>query len=150
MPRRRDRVPVVLDANVVLRALMDPRSTSASARVYRLWLQRRLQMVVSDELAAEYIEVLRRIGLRESLIIAFQDRLDRRQIITHVRPGLRLNLCRDPDDDMLLEVAQTGRARYLITNDRDLLEIPEADRQVLRFRILSPVQFMDEWDAGGR
>lgn len=31
-----------------------------------------------------------------------------------------LRLCRDPDDDMVLETAVTGRARYVMTRDDDL------------------------------
>jgi putative PIN family toxin of toxin-antitoxin system len=148
MARRKDRVRVVLDTNVILRALMDPQGRSASARTYRLWLQRKLQLVVSEEMTEEYLEVLERLGLRKSLINRFAERLDQRKTVTHVRPGRRFRICRDPDDDMLLDVAQTGQARFLITNDRDLLEIPEEDRRTLKFEIMSPVEFMSEWETG--
>jgi putative PIN family toxin of toxin-antitoxin system len=35
----------------------------------------------------------------------------------------RIRLCRDPDDDKLLECAVWGRATYLITRDQDLLTL---------------------------
>ena len=32
-------------------------------------------------------------------------------------------VCRDPDDDKFLECAVAGRAKYLVTGDRDLREL---------------------------
>lgn len=148
MVRRKDRFRVVLDTNVILRALTDPKGRSASTRTYCLWLQSRLQLLLSERMGEEYLEVLKRLGVPEVLCRRFAKRLDESKTVTHVKsmPGLRI--CRDPDDDMLLDVAQAGRARFLITSDRDLLEIPEKDRLILKFAIVSPVEFMDQWDSG--
>jgi len=145
--RRKDRIPVVLDSNVIVRALMDPRGRSPSARTYRLWLQRKLQLVVSGAVKAEYLDVLARLGLRQTLVDRFADRLKERRTVTHVSPGQHFGICRDPDDEVFLEAAQVGHARLLITNDTDLLEIPEADRGYLTFEILRPAEFMERWQA---
>lgn len=34
-----------------------------------------------------------------------------------------VNICRDPNDDFLLALAKTGKADYLLTGDKDLLEL---------------------------
>ncbi|MDB5210726.1 MAG: putative toxin-antitoxin system toxin component, family [Sediminibacterium sp.] len=34
-----------------------------------------------------------------------------------------VTLCRDPNDDFLLALSQDGKANYLLTGDKDLLEI---------------------------
>ena len=34
-----------------------------------------------------------------------------------------VHVCRDPDDDKVLETAAAGRANWLVTGDRDLLEL---------------------------
>lgn len=63
-----------------------------------------------------------------------------------VRPRKRLAICRDPEDNMVLECCRAARARFLITGDRDLLEL---DQQALkeasleRLQILSPRAFVE-------
>ena len=52
-----------------------------------------------------------------------------------------LPIC-DPDDNLLLSVAQVGQAEILVTNDRDLLELPVPTRQRLSFSIVSPRDFL--------
>jgi predicted nucleic acid-binding protein len=60
--------------------------------------------------------------------------------------GRRFKLSRDPKDNIFLEVAAVGKADFLITNDRDLLEISGADRRKLKFKIVTPAQFIEEWE----
>lgn len=40
-----------------------------------------------------------------------------------VYPAEKLSVCRDPEDDMLLECCRSAKAKYLITGDKDLLDI---------------------------
>ena len=54
---------------------------------------------------------------------------------------------RDPDDNIVLATASSGNARYLITNDRDLLDLPQDFHQKLKFEIVKPSEFLDWWDA---
>jgi predicted nucleic acid-binding protein len=44
----------------------------------------------------------------------------------------------------MLATAGAGRAEYLVTNDRDLLDIPAAGRRKFKFAILTPAQFLAE------
>jgi len=46
--------------------------------------------------------------------------------------------CPDPKDQMFLEAAAAARADYLVTKDRDLLELP---RSRLLFRVVQPEFF---------
>lgn len=39
-----------------------------------------------------------------------------------ITPTIDVTLCRDPKDDMPLKVAATGRADYLVSADRDLID----------------------------
>jgi putative PIN family toxin of toxin-antitoxin system len=50
----------------------------------------------------------------------------------------QLPLCRDPDDQKLLELALAACAQYLVTKDHALLELA---RRVQPFRILTPGKF---------
>ena len=69
MPRRKERIPVILDTNVVVSYYLGRNRQSASAQIFRLWRdQRKLQLIVSDVVINEYLEVLRRVGVSEERI----------------------------------------------------------------------------------
>lgn len=142
MARRKDRIVVLLDTNVVVRAITNSSGKSASARVWELWLRRRLQLVVSPAVVDEYAEILERLGVASARVERFIERLNERETVTHVNLGRRLRLTRDPEDEFILSTADTARADYLITLDRDLLEMPWAERRRLRFEIGTPAEFL--------
>ncbi|MDT5123623.1 MAG: uncharacterized protein QOC96_3105 [Acidobacteriota bacterium] len=62
--------------------------------------------------------------------------------VTQVNLGLRFYLSRDPDDNKFLDTAYVGKAKYLITRDNDLLDIPKASLRGLRFQIVSPIELL--------
>ena len=58
-----------------------------------------------------------------------------------VYPSERLSLCRDPEDNMVLECCLTAKAKLLITGDRDLLDI---ENLTFHLTILTPQEFIDK------
>ncbi len=52
--------------------------------------------------------------------------------------GAPLPICRDKDDQKFLELARAARADYLVTKDRDLLELARRKYAQTGFRILTP------------
>ncbi len=143
MPRRKERIHVVLDTNIVVGYYLSHNPQSARAQVFRLWRdQRKLQLVVSDEVVAEYLEVLARLGVEERRIQRLAERLQRRQTVTHINLGPRFAESRDLDDNVMLVTAVTGKAKFLITNDRDLLDIPAERRRKFKFEIVTPQEFL--------
>jgi hypothetical protein len=78
----------------------------------------------ADEAVAEYYEVLERLNVDERRVEHLYDLLQRAGIVTHVNLGARYAISRDPDDNVLLATAAAGQARFLITNEHDLLDIP--------------------------
>jgi predicted nucleic acid-binding protein len=76
----------------------------------------------------EYLEVLARLMLLSPLIKRLEERLIRRTTVTHVRLGSRPNVSRDPDDNIMIATARSGKAQFVVTNDRDLLEILPAEQ----------------------
>ncbi len=49
-------------------------------------------------------------------------------------------ICRDPKDNFLLALAKDGRADFLLTGDKDLLELKKIDKT----RIIAIAQFFKE------
>jgi len=58
---------------------------------------------------------------------------------TLVHPEKKLHICRDPRDDIMLECCIAAKADFLITGDKDLLEIKDLPFDVT---ILSPQTFL--------
>jgi uncharacterized protein len=145
VPPRKERVPVVLDTNVVIAYYLSTSARSASRRIFHLWRDiRRLQLIVSREVEDEYVEVLRRVSVAENRLRRFRRRLEQRGTVTHVKLGPRPTASADPDDNVMLATALVGNAQYVITNDPDLLDIGAEEKRRFRFSILTPAAFLDE------
>lgn len=128
---------VVLDTNVVVSALIFGRIPMQSLRLG--WQSTLFAPLVSAATAAELVRVLAYPKFRLTAE-------DREQLLADYLPyctivddagATRLPHCRDPLDVPFLRLAIAGRARYLVSGDRDLLAMPDS----LRFRILTPAEF---------
>ena len=85
---------------------------------------KRFELVTSEPLIEELVHVttsprlVRRYGLKAEeaadLLVLIRDAGDRARVTG------TLHLCRDPNDDMVIETALNGRADALVTRDDDL------------------------------
>lgn len=143
MPPRKRRIPVVFDTNVLVGFYLSRSPTSANQQAFRLWRdQRRIQLIVSDDVLREYLEVLTRLTIPASLITRLEERLMQRSTVTHVSLGSHPNVSRDPDDNVMIATARSGKARFIVTNDRDLLEIPVVEQAKLRLKVVTAQEFV--------
>ena len=143
MSPRKERTRVVLDTNVLISFILSRTTQSAATRIVKLWFrERKLQLILSDEVVAEYYEVLERVGADERRVKKLYSLLSQASIVTRVNLGPRYNISRDPDDNVMLATAVAGKAEYLITNDYDLLDIAERDKKRFRFAIVKPAEFL--------
>ena len=107
---------VVIDTNVVVSAALKPYGLQRT--VLLLSLTKPARIYVSLEILAEYKNVLGRRALgitkgrRQQLLQLVKSRA---QI---VRPGYRLDVTSDPDDNKFVECADAARADYLITGNQ--------------------------------
>jgi len=62
--------------------------------------------------------------------------------VTHVSLGSRPKVSRDPDDHMVIATARSGKARFLVTNDHDLLDISASEQARLRLVIVTPADLL--------
>jgi putative PIN family toxin of toxin-antitoxin system len=62
-----------------------------------------------------------------------------------VTPKKRLSLCRDEEDNMILECCFAAEADFLITGDKDLLEMEKTrlKRELPKLKIVSPRTFLE-------
>lgn len=142
---------VVVDTNVWISALLNPHGPPA--QVLEALKRNAFEPVLASALLDELMEVvkrprLRRYCLRHEEIIELQNLLRDRS--RWVEPTGELHLCRDPADDLLLEVALLGQAQYLVTRDddlkRDLELIQRMEEQGIR--VVSVRQFLRLLESG--
>src|SRR5690349_16507442 len=107
---------LVLDTNIIVSAALKPDGLQRTVLIVALTKPARLY--VTDEIMAEYREVLRRpkFNIRRGL----QNQL-LQLILNHssaVRPRRVLALTPDPEDNKFLECADAARADYLVTGNQ--------------------------------
>ncbi|MDO8263464.1 MAG: putative toxin-antitoxin system toxin component, PIN family [Gallionella sp.] len=124
MPRSKPVPRVVIDTNLVLSALVFAHGRLAPLR--HAWQGTHCQPLVSSVTATELIRVLAYPKFK--LTAAEQQELlaDYLPYCTTVRMPAKppaTPACRDPFDLPFLQLAVAGKAKYLVTGDRDLLSL---------------------------
>lgn len=128
---------VVVDTNVLISGVF---FGGVPARVLEAWRDRRIELVVSPEILEEYRRVGEKLeqqfdGMSLGPFLAL--------LFTHakiVEPSpLKRQISRDLDDDKFIACAVEGKCRYIISGDRDLLDL-ETFRKI---RIVAPREFID-------
>ena len=130
---------VVLDTNAIVSALL---FTGISSKLVPLWEGGGITALVSRGILEEYLRVLSypKFKLSEGDIKGLiQEEL--LPYVDVVKPWRRLRAVdRDPSDDKFVECAVAGKARVIISGDKDLLSIGRY-RKIL---IQSPAQFLEK------
>jgi putative PIN family toxin of toxin-antitoxin system len=142
VPARKKRTLVVIDTNVMVSAALG----GEARQVVNQWKFGFLQLVVSEEIVKEYLAVLARFDLTDAQMRHWTRWFTHPSKVTEVHPPLRVTVSRDPQDNCFLEAAVTGRAKYLITRDQDLLVLQEFEEVA----ILTPGAFLAVWQPRKR
>ena len=128
---------VVLDTNVLISAVLSPLGKPFACLS---WVLDNATLIVSRELLDEVETRLARPKFNK-----YVDDSRRRAFVAdlalsalQVELSGMLRVCRDPDDDKLLEMAVVGRADCLVTGDQDLLILDPFQR----IPILTPAGFL--------
>ena len=129
----------VLDTNLIVSAALFKQSVARQAFEKAITTG---DILLSDALQAELSEVM----LRQKFdrYVSLETRLRFLSgfisLSTVVEISERIQVCRDPKDDMVLETAVNGQAIIIITGDQDLLVL-HPFRQIA---VLSPRTFLDQ------
>lgn len=115
-------IRVVLDTVVFVRALINPKSICGRLAFD---LCNHYVLITSPAVLREVLEVINRVEMRlkspNFVKVPFDQVLSYLARAEVVNPELRIKICRDPNDDKFIEAAVAGKARYLVTEDQDLL-----------------------------
>lgn len=126
----------VIDTNVLLSALLRGRGARP---ILEALIARRFRLLISETLLEELASVLSRPEWLK--LIGADDCRDFlttiREAATMVRSKGRVTVCRDPEDNAVLECALAGQADFIVTGDKDLLVL----NPFRGIRILKPADF---------
>ena len=113
-------VRVVLDTNVLVSALID----DGKPRKLVLELLDKNTVILSRQMFAELADVISRdkFTVTSSQVDRFVSSLVRMSKMVADNARFKV-LSEDPDDDVVLNTAYTGRAEFIVTGDRHLLKL---------------------------
>lgn len=126
---------VILDTNVLISAIGfggNPR------KILLLTIKKKIRGVISKILLAELHEViLKKFPRIETQLLIIEKQIKDKFII--VEPRATLSIIRDEDDNRVLEAAVEGNCNFIVTGDKDLLELAKYKN----IKIIRPSQFLD-------
>ena len=129
-------VRIVLDTNVLISGIVfggKPREILEMVR------NKELLGITSPVLLAELGDVLsKKIMYPKPKVLQVGKKM--RKILRVVHPIKSINAVADDDDNRVLEVAIEGKCEYVVTGDKDLLDL----KSYGGVRILTPAEFLDE------
>lgn len=115
-------IKVVIDTNIWISALLNP--FGYPARIKKSFEKGAFQVVVSEPILEELTDVLNRPRIREKYDVTPEDIEEILTLIEerseHVLLSGDIEICRDKDDNLIIETAVKGKAAYLVTRDDDV------------------------------
>lgn len=110
----------------------------------------RFTVVTSEPLLKELVEVLRRpkivrkYGVTDEDVQVLLELLRRHAVVVPIHHTVRV--CRDPDDNVVIETAERGKAQFLVSGDADLWDAEEmqAYPRDQRIHVLNPKAFLNK------
>jgi putative PIN family toxin of toxin-antitoxin system len=151
---------VVLDTNVVVSAHL--RTDGRQALILELGLARRFQLCVSEDLLAEYEEVLLRPRFGFDLRLVRRSMKAIRDAALVVKPQKKFRITRDPSDDChpergrfstdegslliiarFLDCAVAARAAFLVTQNLSRAQSRDFPPRFRGVRIIPPIEFVE-------
>jgi uncharacterized protein len=111
---------VILDANIWVSMAMGKR---ISKSLEQSLISKKIQIISCHELLEEVLDVASRPSLADRINKERQKETeDFIRLETMMIPiGNKIKICRDPDDDYLINLAVASQADFIVTGDKDLL-----------------------------
>jgi len=124
-------IRAVIDTNIWVSSLLNPSGFPAMLR--KSFAEGYVQPIISEPLLAELGEVLKRPRIKDkygitsddiqALLILLEERSE------HVLLSGNVSVCRDKDDNAVIDTAIQGKAECIVTRDDDI----KFDKEVISF-----------------
>lgn len=139
------KVKIVIDSNVFANALFGGKSKE----IFKLIDKEIVKLILSDEIFAEYSALIEYPKIKERvdslLFYSLLYEIYKKANFSEIQE--KFNLCRDKEDNKFLDAIYSSKANYLITLDKDLLDLRNEHKEFQvknhKFKILRPEEFLD-------
>jgi len=127
---------IVVDTNVLVSGIF---WRGFPRRVLDLWGKALIEVLISESVLTEYVRVIERLSIQEGRpeVAEEWERFITENAVVVDAPSLS-TICRDSDDNKFIDCAVAGKASYLVSGDKDLLDLKEA----FGVPIISPSRFL--------
>lgn len=114
-------IRVIVDTNIWISFIISRKLSALDFLLY----SGKVRILMGHDLISEIERTVEKPKLQkyflakglEEMLVNFDPYID------FVETKNKVKLCRDPKDDFLLELAKDGKAGYIITGDKDLLDL---------------------------
>ena len=129
----------VVDTNVFVSGLLKGKVTRA---IVNALIDNKFRLIISVDLFNELI-----ITANKPRLAPFIDEFDKTILTSLIKdrfplinPSERVDICRDPEDNKVLEAAVAGNADSIVTGDKDLLAL----KSIKNTSIITPKEFIQK------
>jgi putative PIN family toxin of toxin-antitoxin system len=137
MPKNKP-LRVIIDTNIWISFIISKKLTLLDGHIF----SGKIRILLNENLLSEIKTTIEKPKLQkyfltqglEKMLIAFDAFID----LIEIKSGV--SICRDPKDDFLLSLAKDGKADYLITDDKDLLDL----EKFRKTKILTITDFLNQ------
>lgn len=130
---------IVIDTNVMISGLF---FGGFPRRVIDAVLENRVTACATPEIVAEYREIIQEMIVRRQGTFQASFFHPLMQKLRMIDAKTRVELCRDPDDDKFISCAMDAGCLYIVSGDRDLLELGE----VSSIQIITARAFCEQYN----
>ena len=134
-------IRAVLDTNTLVSAVINVASSVAS-EIYQNCKEKQFLLIISPAILTEVDDVLHRDRVMKSHRRSIQELQELIKELTDISllvPGNTIiEIIRDSDDNKIIAAAIEGKAGYIVSRDKDLLDL----RHYQGIKIISPENFM--------
>lgn len=131
---------VVLDTNVLLSALV---FGGRPRQVVELLARDLIDLVISEEILTEMRRhVANKFSAFTDDLVKFEMLLEQDSELVKLG-GITITVCRDADDNRILETAVLGSCEYIVSGDKDLLVL----ERYKNIQILKPAEFLEQFSV---
>jgi len=137
-PSSMTKVRFVLDTNLLLSAALF--RTSLARKVFDAVISSDSEIILSQSVLEEVTDVFNRSRFDRYVPIEMRNQFlaDFLELVEMVEITKTIVECRDPKDNKFLELAISGYANYILTNDKDLLVLNPYENVT----IVTPLDFL--------
>ena len=131
---------VVIDTNVVISGIFFGGNPK---KVLQLCIENAITAYVTNEIVSEYERVIEEMQKKAKHEIP-RKALDDLLVLTELTTAnIKIDICRDPDDNKFIECAISANALYIVSGDKDLSDL----KQYNEIKVVTATEFLKIYET---